>query len=232
MDRLAIPEEIKRQLRQEAGFGCCFCGFPFCDYHHINPWARKNEHDPNDLMYVCPNHHRECGQDAYSEDEQRSVKSTPANVQAGLTYGHLHIGSSPLHIHIGSNNIVSTPIIFASSNNRAAYLRCEKNEFDILELTMELRAPDGTLVGAIEKNDWIFGVDAIWDLQAQSKKIKCNLASRRVLLNLDASRSPIVLTGNWKFGSSSVSATPSQLKVDGLELSGNHSDHCHTAFSI
>jgi hypothetical protein len=31
-----IPSEIKRQLRQEAGFGCCICGIPIIEYHHIN----------------------------------------------------------------------------------------------------------------------------------------------------------------------------------------------------
>lgn len=232
MTRPDIPTEVKRQVRREAGFGCCFCGFPFCDYHHINPWARKNEHDPNDLMYVCPNHHRECGQGAYSEDQQRTAKSTPQNIKAGLAFGHLHIGSSPLRIHIGSNDIVSTPIIFASSKNRQTYLKCQKNDSGILEISMELRGPDGTLVGAIENNDWVFGVDTVWDLSAHSKKIKCNLASRRVLLELDASKSPIVMTGNWRFGNANVSATHSRLIVDGLELSGNHTDSCRIAFSI
>ena len=34
-NRSAIPEIVKRQVRQEAGFGCCKCGNPIFEYHHI-----------------------------------------------------------------------------------------------------------------------------------------------------------------------------------------------------
>jgi len=35
MHREDRPEELERQLRREAGFGCCFCGNPIIQYHHI-----------------------------------------------------------------------------------------------------------------------------------------------------------------------------------------------------
>lgn len=37
--RPAIPESIKRQVRQEAKFGCIFCGSPIIEYHHIEEYC-------------------------------------------------------------------------------------------------------------------------------------------------------------------------------------------------
>jgi 5-methylcytosine-specific restriction endonuclease McrA len=53
------PAHVKRQLRQEAGFGCCVCGYPFYEYHHIREFALDSHHDPKDMMVLCPNHHHQ-----------------------------------------------------------------------------------------------------------------------------------------------------------------------------
>ncbi len=36
----STPLLIKRQLRQEAGFGCCKCGKPIIQYHYIIPYTQ------------------------------------------------------------------------------------------------------------------------------------------------------------------------------------------------
>jgi len=47
-----IPVDIKRQLRQEANFGCCKCGVPILEYHHIKPYHDVKTHDANDMMVL------------------------------------------------------------------------------------------------------------------------------------------------------------------------------------
>ena len=46
MSERDIPDRIKRQLRQEAGFGCCKCGFPIYDYHHIVEFSEEKHFRP------------------------------------------------------------------------------------------------------------------------------------------------------------------------------------------
>jgi hypothetical protein len=70
-----VPEPVKRQLRQEAGFGCCKCGLPVFQYHHIIPREVEDHNRPEDVMVLCPNHHWEVTSGAMLEDEQRRYKA-------------------------------------------------------------------------------------------------------------------------------------------------------------
>jgi hypothetical protein len=63
------PAAVKRQLRQEAAFGCCICGHPIYQYHHIRPFEPNHHHDPDDMMLLCPNHHHEATVGALEEAE-------------------------------------------------------------------------------------------------------------------------------------------------------------------
>jgi len=53
--RPPVPADVRRRLRQEAGFGCCVCGFPIYDYQHIVPYSVRAHFDPPDMMILCPN---------------------------------------------------------------------------------------------------------------------------------------------------------------------------------
>jgi hypothetical protein len=83
-----IPAAVDRQLRQEAGFGCCRCGNPIFEYHHIIPWAVEAHFRPEDMMVLCFYHHREFGT-AMPEAEQRTYKSRPYKIQHGPAGGLL-----------------------------------------------------------------------------------------------------------------------------------------------
>lgn len=70
-----VPLPVKRQLRQEAGFGCCVCGLPIIQYHHIIPRAIEEHNRPEDMMIFCPNHHDAATKGAMTESQQRSYKA-------------------------------------------------------------------------------------------------------------------------------------------------------------
>lgn len=49
-----MPLPVKRKLRQEAGFGCCKCGRPIIEYHHIIPYSNDDPHfRVEDMMCLC-----------------------------------------------------------------------------------------------------------------------------------------------------------------------------------
>ena len=80
-DRSHLPAEIKRQLRQEANFGCVVCGAPIIQYHHIIPYSEREHHDPEHMTVLCPNHHSHAGPDseALTPDMLYEYKSEPHN---------------------------------------------------------------------------------------------------------------------------------------------------------
>ena len=58
--RPAIPAEMRREILMEAGYSCAVnrCAFPAVDIHHIVPFETCKSHDAENLIALCPNHHR------------------------------------------------------------------------------------------------------------------------------------------------------------------------------
>jgi len=60
-NRPQIPAAVQRQVLVEAGHRCAIqtCrSSADVDIHHIVPWAQSNNHDPANLIALCPNCHR------------------------------------------------------------------------------------------------------------------------------------------------------------------------------
>ncbi len=56
-----IPDAMRREVRQRAGFGCIICGNPILDLHHEPPFHELKQHSANSIFALCPTHHREAG---------------------------------------------------------------------------------------------------------------------------------------------------------------------------
>jgi len=102
--RPEIPRPIKRQLRKEAGFGCCVCGHPFFQYHHIVLYSIKSEHNPSDMMILCPNCHNKATAGVFIEEAQRECKSNPFNVKQNKVSGQLEILPGSKNVFLGGNH--------------------------------------------------------------------------------------------------------------------------------
>ncbi|MFJ6136537.1 HNH endonuclease [Kitasatospora sp. NPDC092286] len=59
-DRPAIPRELDRRVRVEAGHRCAIphCRMPVLDIAHIRPWAKVQRHEFENLIALCPTCHR------------------------------------------------------------------------------------------------------------------------------------------------------------------------------
>ncbi|MFD9687282.1 HNH endonuclease signature motif containing protein [Kitasatospora sp. NPDC059088] len=58
-NRPAIPRELDRQVRVEAGHCCAIqrCKWPIIEIAHIVPWSKVKRHDFDNLIALCPNCH-------------------------------------------------------------------------------------------------------------------------------------------------------------------------------
>ena len=76
-----IAEPTKRIVRQADGFGCCKCGFPIIEYHHII----EDTENPDEIMLLCPIHHHEATVKAMMKEEQWKYKNKPyTNVRVNI----------------------------------------------------------------------------------------------------------------------------------------------------
>lgn len=77
-----IPEEVKRQLRREVGFGCPLCRKPFLSWHHFDPPYHVEAHNrPEGMIALCLEHFAEADQGLFSPEELRRLKVSPRSAE-------------------------------------------------------------------------------------------------------------------------------------------------------
>jgi hypothetical protein len=208
-----IPLSVKRQLRQEAGFGCCFCGYPFIEYHHIVPFSECKRHDPRDMMVVCPTHHHQCSVNALAVDKQREAKVAPCNIARGYADGQLVIPTKTIAVQVGSTEFVGGGFKFAVDTEPLLSIRPDRE--GRLQITVDLFDETDGLLLALSENEWIAGDPLPWDIEYSFNYILLRHRERKISLEVDA-RAPLVnIKGElWRKGQKF------SLRNDGLYFDG------------
>ena len=193
------PEEVQRQLRREAGFGCCRCGHPFYEYHHIIPWEVEKHFRPEDMMIVCPNCHHEITTGKVSIEEQRRWKSHPSNIKAGKAFGLLRVEQRELAVALGGGMFIETPVLLRISGEDMVTMKRSIDGRLLVSITSY--DENDELVFKIEDNEWITGSKLPWDLYAKWRHVTLRQKMRGIGLEVDAREEPVKVRGTfWKYG--------------------------------
>ena len=194
-DRAPTPAPVARQLRREAGFGCCKCGHPILQYHHILPYATDPHFRPSDMMALCPNCHFEATSGALIDERQRYHKEHPFNIERGFTKGQLTINGTDLHVVIGGNEFVGGGDLLLVNDQPVISL--EMNDCGSLDLSVSLRDKSGNMLLEIHRNEWLSADPLPWDIEAQHQRLRVRRKKGCVSLILDCRSSPIELRGSF-----------------------------------
>src|SRR5581483_3503221 len=194
-----IPEAVKRKLRQQAGFGCCICGYPFYEYHHIIEFAERPHHNPDDMMVLCPNHHHQATVRALDEGEQRLAKANPHNIERGFADGQLKILERAIAVQIAT--VLFVGVGFKLVVDGEPLLRLEEDEDGRLLISITLYDRDDNVLLVIEKNEWILGDPLPWDFEFGYRWLKLRRRHHDIALSIKARTRPIEIDGNfWRKG--------------------------------
>ena len=184
------PSEVKQILRKESYFGCCICGNPIIQYHHIIPWKIEHHYRPKDMMSLCPNHHDEVTKGAIIEKDQRNYKENPFNKQNGYVNGCLKINHNIPIIKIGNCNFFGSGELIQVDDKNLVSVNSEDQRILIsLKLYNELN----NLILEINENDWISGNSEPWDLEASYQYLKIRHKKRQIALEVNTKQEPIML---------------------------------------
>ncbi len=195
----STPENVARQLRQEAGFGCCKCGYPIFEYHHIVEWHKFKHFNADDMMILCPNCHEEVTHAHVPEKEQRTWKQNPFNIQAGFAEGLLKINGDLPQIRCGNSLFTHVQAVLHVRNEDLLSLRL--SEEGRLLLNAKSYNRHDKLVFSIEDNVWITGETSPWDLKASWLQVRMWHKTREIGFHVDARNAPIVVKGSfWREG--------------------------------
>ena len=197
--RTHAPLPIKRQLRQEAGFGCCVCGCPIIQYHHIIEWSEDHHFRPDDMMVLCPLHHDQATKGAMPEIEQREFKKNPLNVRNNRVRGRLAIKQDYCAADMGSITIVGSGTFLKMSGEEIIGLTLgpDKN----IELSIKLYSKNDELLAEINNNEWISGDPLPWDIESDWQTLKLRERTRNISISIDARTVPMRIQADlWRKG--------------------------------
>jgi hypothetical protein len=215
--RKAIPAQVARQLRREAGFGCCKCGIPILQYHHIVPWSVEEHYRPEDMMVLCPLHHDQATKGAMQIDEQRELKASPFNIQKGRVKGQLEVKQDYCAAALGTVTLVGEGCFLSIHSEEVLRLSLgEKN----LEVSLKLFSESDELLIQIDKNEWIAGDPLPWDIKADWQVLSLREKARKIAIELDARRVPLRIAGEFWYSGRRVSIGRDLIRIEGRTCVG------------
>ena len=207
--RPSVPSEVKRQLRQEAGFGCCSCGYPFVEYHHIVPFADEPHFRPGDMMVLCSRCHDLCTVGALTEAEQRSAKARPKNVVDNELRGLLYVNSAECKVRLGGGMAVDTPDLI--NFRGTTMLGIERADDGRVLVSALIQNPEGEIVAQLARNEWILAPDALWDFDAKPRIATARSGPGAIAFEVDARGDTMSVRGTWWAGGAPVRFTEDRI---------------------
>jgi hypothetical protein len=208
-----IPEDVKRRLRQEAGFGCCKCGLPVFQYHHIIPREVEDHNRPEDMMVLCPNHHWEVTSGAMLEEEQRCYKAQPFNIARRFADGLLKVNQTYCVIAVGSCELINDAAVVLVDGESLLGLSIVEER---LNISVALYDEEDRLLLLIDQNEWLTGDPAVWDIEATHQKFVLRMKPRDVRLSIDASVEPMRVQASLRRAGQRIDFRPKGIEINGV----------------
>lgn len=144
------PVAVRRQLRQEVGFGCPVtgCGNPYLEYHHFDPqWHVSPHHDPAGMLAVCATHHAKA--DAWTVEQCQELKQSP---QSSVVRGRFEWMRREVVAIVGGNYYHETPNMVVFRGEPLIWF--ERDEDGYLLLSMRMLTASNKGRAQLLANDW------------------------------------------------------------------------------
>ena len=159
----AIPEGIKRQVRQECGFGCVCCGFAIATYEHIDPpFKDAREHNPSNIAYLCGSCHDRVTRRLWSKEKIIVARSNPWCVTNHQCHDSFDISTPNPVIWVGPNEIININKILSFDNQVVLSIEPPEQPGAPYSISGEFYDDSGTLLFTIDRNEWIGNIEN-WD---------------------------------------------------------------------
>lgn len=164
------PDEVRRRLRSEVGFGCPVegCDSPYLTWHHFDPpWAEREHHDPDGMVAMCVEHHGKADQGAWTKDQLRAFKDPGQNHAADRVRGQFHWKRERLVLLAGGNWWSRCEVLLQCGPIPIIWLSRDENGYELLNL--DLYDERGAPRLQLRDNDWIVDRN-VEDLECPPRK--------------------------------------------------------------
>lgn len=211
-----IPEEVKREVRAACSFGCVICGSVPYDYDHLRvEFKDAKEHDPEDIVLLCPTHHRMKG----SILPTASILTARANRAAAMSDSRFKLPATSKDFTMNwAGNIISAQENSIRVDNEPI-LRFERsdNELEPSLISGSFRDRYGNLICLITNNEVISISQKLGDFALTRNRFRYTLPGGLMGLEFILDAAGIAVTEAFHVkGDAYVIAGDGQLQVGNL----------------
>lgn len=150
-----ISADVRREVRQRARFGCIVCGKAFGEYHHFDPkFEDARRHDPDRIVYLCPNHHEDADNGRLLEASLRHHADKPAAKHLGFSFGAFDMRCERPVLHVGKLTSINCRSFFRIDGRPILGVSPPETAGGPFLLNADLVDSKGTPILKIVDNDW------------------------------------------------------------------------------
>lgn len=161
-----IPDKVRRKIRKDAGFGCVICGYPICQYDHIDPeFEIAKTHNPSKMTLLCGSCHDKKSRGQISKELVFAAKNSPRSKEKGFVSDFFDFGGEIPIICLGKQKFINTPNLIHIEGVPILYFKIQSlggNQKTLLNAVFynDLNEPQFI----IEDNVW-YSATSVWDLE-------------------------------------------------------------------
>jgi hypothetical protein len=130
------------------------CGSPYLSWHHFDPpWAIEHHENPEGIIPLCLQHHKEADHGAFTKAQLRELKARPymKSTNAPIT-GRFHWRRDQILVLAGGNWYLNCEVILRMRGRNVIWLSKDENGFELIN--MDVYDNEGALLFSMRGNDW------------------------------------------------------------------------------
>lgn len=207
------PASIRRKLRQEAGFGCAFCGNPLIENAHIIPYNKTKDFKIENMVALCPNCHTEADLSKIPQWVLREKKSNPFNRDKSVVTKKFIATGKQMVVNIGSNRFFDTEHILVT--NGLDLISIRRLEKQYLSIGVNLFDKIHRRIAFIHENEWFVDKRYFWDIEYKPQHLILRNAPKEITFEIQISDNEVFIRGDLFY-----KGFPIEIKNDYLSFAG------------
>ncbi|WP_088260240.1 SEC-C metal-binding domain-containing protein [Fimbriiglobus ruber] len=175
----AIPEHIKKQIRQDAGYGCVVCGDAIYEYEHIDPeFTEATSHESSRMTILCGRCHGSVTKKIWSKDKIWQAKMRPKCKEVGWSQFELDL-CKKFVVEFGSGFFINPIAILIIDGIQVLSIGPPESQKSPPTISAVFCDRDGKEVASIVRNEWRGAADA-FDIECKGNKFKIRSEKRQI----------------------------------------------------
>ncbi len=180
-----IPKPIRRQIRQECGFGCVICGLAIAQYEHIDPpFASAMTHDPRKMALLCAGCHDRVTRGHLSKQTVLEARAAPRTFARGFARNAFDF-KHPFELYIGDSHLRDVRCVVKRGSDEWFVIEPAEAPEAPPRLSAKFFGPNGHVELEIAENEWRCA-SGVWDLKVEGPVIELRTQPREIMLRLKA----------------------------------------------